>query len=247
MGTVSDLRPIAGLTHLQWLMLANTKVGDIAPLAGMKKLKFLMLRNSPAVSDLSPLQTLTEMQSLYLQNTYVRDLTPLARMKNLEVLILDRTGVDDLSPLKGLKKLGWLSLVNTHVSDITPLTGLTALAYLELDQTNVSSEDVNKLRQALPKCSTSWSDDKPSPQRLNPPADGFELAAPDSSVPISAAIPLDVAVPALDQAVPARLSAPTEIRSETPDIVEPDTNEDRGNAEKLDLYSSWASRYATWH
>ena len=134
---VSDLKPLAGLTGLQWLYLQQTQVSDLKPLAGLTGLQQLYL-NQTQVSDLKPLAGLTGLRELSLNQTQVSDLKPLAGLTGLQWLSLDQTQVSDLKPLAGLTGLQWLYLQQTQVSDLKPLAGLTGLQQLSLNQTQVS-------------------------------------------------------------------------------------------------------------
>ncbi|MCD4653940.1 leucine-rich repeat domain-containing protein [bacterium] len=99
-----DIKPLAGLTNLEYLYLRNTSVTDLKPLAGLMNLKHLDL-NFTSVSDLKPLAGLTNLKHLDLRNTSVTDLKPLARLTNLEYLYLRNTSVTDLKPLDHLTNL----------------------------------------------------------------------------------------------------------------------------------------------
>src|SRR5262245_63549191 len=78
---------IAGLTHLESLELAGTRVSDLTAIAGLSAL-----------------------QPLGLQETQVGDLTPIAGLTALESLELARTQVSDLAPIAGLSALQRLGL-----------------------------------------------------------------------------------------------------------------------------------------
>ena len=75
---------LAGLSALESLNLAYTKVGDIAPLAGLSALQSLDLTHT-RVSDIAPLAGLSALQSLHLDNTQVSDIAPLAALRNCNI------------------------------------------------------------------------------------------------------------------------------------------------------------------
>jgi len=137
--------------HYRLMDFRYRQVSDLSPLAELKNLEVLLLHNTQ-VSDLSPLVELKSLKGLHLQNTQVSDLSLLAELKNLEMLTLRHKQVSDLSPLAELKNLKWLDLRNTPVSDLSLLAGLKNLESLYLQNTGVSDEQVQELRQALPKC-----------------------------------------------------------------------------------------------
>lgn len=123
--SISDLRPLAKLTALQWLALGETQVSDLAPLAGLTALQWL---------DLGGIE--------------VSDLTPLARLTVLEWLNLGLTPVSDLNPLPDLKALRWLHLSGTRVDDITRLAGLARLEHICVQETQVSEAEVRRFQEA---------------------------------------------------------------------------------------------------
>lgn len=135
---LSDISPLAGLTHLQWLGLGQTNVSDLSPVAGLTDLRRLALHVTP-VSDISPLAGLTELRDLSLDLTAVSDVGPLAGLTRLEKLTLGgNRDVSDIGPLAGLTSLQDLSMYGTNVSDASPLASLTSLQALDLTDTPVS-------------------------------------------------------------------------------------------------------------
>ena len=142
-------------TGIQELDLSGTKLADLAPLKGLTSLQRLYLQGTQ-VSDLTPLTELTSLLGLGLRATQVSDLTPLKGLASLQGLGLQDTQVSDLTPLKGLRSLQRLHLQGTRVSDLTALKGLTSLTWLALQGTQVSQEQVDELRQALPKCDITF-------------------------------------------------------------------------------------------
>ncbi len=140
--SVSDLRPLAGLSQLTGLDLMETEVEDLNPLAGLSKLTHLDLSGT-AVSDLRPLAGLSKLTSLDLSRTTVKGLSPLAGLSQLTSLDLSRTMVKSLSPLAGLSKLIHLDLDGAPVSDLSPLVGLFQLTSLDLGETEV--KELNSL------------------------------------------------------------------------------------------------------
>ena len=129
--SVSGVSPIAQLTKLERLGLANTAVNDVAPLANLRNLQWLDLKHTP-VTDLSPLAKLPLLRVLELQNTPASDLSPLAKATSLAVLLLNETPVHDLSPLAHLTNLVMLDLSGTQVADLSPLGSATELKSLYL-------------------------------------------------------------------------------------------------------------------
>jgi internalin A len=115
-GKLSDLAPLAKLSHLTALRAASNMVTDVTPLAGLKALDRLDLANTPIV-DVKPLATLTNLTDLQLDGTQVKDVSALVTLSKLERLSLQRTPVKDVAPLKALKKLKFLYVAGSQVDD----------------------------------------------------------------------------------------------------------------------------------
>ena len=139
---VSDLSPLAGLTHLKVLDLSHTAISDVSVLAGLTNLVKLHL-NSTAISDVSALAGLTNLIRLDLSHTAISDVSALAELTHLKVLDLDNTAISDVSALAGLTHLKVLYLDNTAISDVSALAGLTNLVKLSLY--NAAISDVSAL------------------------------------------------------------------------------------------------------
>jgi Leucine-rich repeat (LRR) protein len=82
---ISDLSPLADLTHLDWLNLSSNQISDVSPLAGLTNLTYLSL-SSNQVSDVSPLAGLTNLTSLIVSSNQISDMSPLADLTNLVYL-----------------------------------------------------------------------------------------------------------------------------------------------------------------
>jgi internalin A len=115
-GKLSDLRPVAKLSHLTSLRAAANAVTDISPLSSLKALDRLDLANT-AIDDVKPLATLTNLTDLQLDGTQVKDVSALVTLTKLERLSLQRTQVKDVSALKALSKLKFLYLQGTSVDN----------------------------------------------------------------------------------------------------------------------------------
>ena len=155
--SLSDLRPLRGLTALRRLRLGN-RLDDVETLVvgpgdDVKDLPIFRLgkknwnRNfapPAAITDLTALGGLTSLEFLDLAGTPVADLTPLASLKELRYLDLTGTQVTDLSALASLTALNVLHLRGTQVRDAMPLFSLSALQYLDLNGTQI--DDLSPLR-----------------------------------------------------------------------------------------------------
>ncbi|HYH65902.1 MAG TPA: leucine-rich repeat domain-containing protein [Urbifossiella sp.] len=134
---LADAAPLAALTNLTTLDLADTWVTDAAPLAALANLTDLNL-SSTGVTDAAPLTALTNLTDLKLAYTGVTDAAPLAALTNLTTLSLNSTRVTDVAPLAALANLIDLDLGHTGVTNAAPLAALTNLTYLILNYTKVT-------------------------------------------------------------------------------------------------------------
>ena len=149
--SILDVSPLAGLTNLALLDLANTGISDLKPLSGLINLTELHLGSSwrPAnaggfynrndISDISPLAGLTNLRYLNISgNDNLMDISPLAGLANLGNLSIFFTSISDLTPLAGLVNLTLLRLHDNLISEIIPLSGLTNLTLLYLGSNLIS-------------------------------------------------------------------------------------------------------------
>ena len=133
---LSDLGPLAGLSHLSTLDLNNCwNLSDLGPLAGLSRLTTLYLHHSRQVSDLSPLAGLSRPQQAGPEL-----LQQCERSESVgQVISSEYAGPDplcslvsDLDPLAGLTDLAGLRLAYcVLVGDLSPLAGLSHLTTLD--------------------------------------------------------------------------------------------------------------------
>jgi Leucine-rich repeat (LRR) protein len=152
---VSDFAPLRNLRQLTTLKALGAPVRDLSPLAGLTNLETLDLENT-AASDLQPLAGLTKVKFLSLAGTQVSDVRPLTGMSQLTELKLFYAPVRQAQPLAQLQQLEYLDLCDTQVTDAAALSSLTRLGYLGLSRTPSPPEEVQALRQSLPKCLISF-------------------------------------------------------------------------------------------
>ena len=120
---IADLRPLAGLTALRKLYVANTQIADLGPLAGLTALEKLSVLGTQ-IADLGPLVGLTALRWLDVSNTQIADLGPLAGLTALQRLDVSYSQIADLGSLAGLPALQTLDVSGTHVGDLFPLISL---------------------------------------------------------------------------------------------------------------------------
>ncbi len=107
------------------------------------------------IDDLSHLVALHNLKLLFLERTRVSDFSSVAKLTSLQILMLREMQVTDLSVLTNLANLRELWLESTPVSDLSPLTSLTQLKDLIMLDVPIAEEEIENLKEALPKCSIS--------------------------------------------------------------------------------------------
>ena len=157
---VSNLEPLAKLSHLTTINLSNTPISDLMPLRNLNALENLDISGTQVTSldplkycnyikqlnlshtgitEISILASFPALEVLDVSETEVSDLSPLAELTNLQTLLISHTPVTDLSPLEDLSKLQILDFSNTLVTDIEPLADLQALQAVTFNQTDVNT------------------------------------------------------------------------------------------------------------
>ena len=98
--SVSQLDGMEYMTALTYANLsANKAIGDLSPLAGLTQLQELRIADN-AVTDLTPLANLTNLRKLRLYDNLVTDLSPLKNLTRLEELWLWGNQISDISTSK---------------------------------------------------------------------------------------------------------------------------------------------------
>jgi Leucine-rich repeat (LRR) protein len=146
-GKITDLSPLASLTHLEELVILDARPRSLAPIAALPALRTLMLH---ADVDLAPLRKMTGLRELHIDCetadcvAVVGELTWLTSLSvNNGFHPLDQTA---LAPIAKLDHLDDLSLMDTGLTNLSLITGLTKLRALNL-QHNEKLVDIEGLRE----------------------------------------------------------------------------------------------------
>ena len=123
-GPVADLTGIQAFTNLTQLSLfeSGSTFSDLSPVAGLTKLTLLYLANGRA-TDASPLAGLTNLTSLGLPGNRITDAAPLTGLSKLTHVELDDNAIRDLSSFPALPKLDTLDLSGNRITSPAPLVG----------------------------------------------------------------------------------------------------------------------------
>ena len=103
---IFDLKPfekLASLEHLRVLKLDgnNPKLTDITPLAALTHLKHLNISKN-RISDVTPLAALTQLNYLDVSDNYIENIIALAELTQLKTLIITHNLIIDFSPVANL-------------------------------------------------------------------------------------------------------------------------------------------------
>ena len=131
---VEDLFGIEHATHLTWFSFAENDVTDLSPLAELTHLQTLYGWSNRRLSDISPIAHLRELRILNLAACDLSDISPVENLTHLENLNLGYNAIENIEPLANLKALRELYLRANNIVDIRPLTHLTHLQKLSIDR-----------------------------------------------------------------------------------------------------------------
>jgi len=152
---VTDLKPLAGLKNVGYLLLASNQITDMKPLAGMSRLDYLAISGNP-ITSLNGLQGMSRLRDLRIYDCQITDLSPLAKLRSLKIIWLNNNQINDISPLAGLSQLTSLNLPGNPITDdqLKYLAELKGLRKIDLRRIpSLTKAGIDKLKEALPKCS----------------------------------------------------------------------------------------------
>ena len=124
---LTNLEPLATLTHLTSLTLSGNEIADIRNLEKLTKLTFLDLSRN-RISNISVAAVMKDLAEVDLSSNQIADLRPLASARALTRLVLAGNKIADVSPLRFLQELTALDLSKNRITDARPLMSLTKLA-----------------------------------------------------------------------------------------------------------------------
>ncbi|MXZ02084.1 hypothetical protein F4Y93_16110, partial [Candidatus Poribacteria bacterium] len=159
-GEITDLSPLAGLTQLTILSIANykttsddpTNLSDISAVRNLTNLVELTLDHGKIV-DISPLADLTKLTTLGLQRNSIVDTSSLAKLTALTHLNLKSNKLTSLgTAVSNLTALTQLYInANYDLSNISAVASLTNLEILHLGNTNITSTGLSAVLSSLSK------------------------------------------------------------------------------------------------
>ena len=124
---VHNLTGLEYATNLTYLDFWKSSVSDLSPVAGLTHLTHLGFAANKAISDVSALVGLTNLTALFLNGNSISDLSPLADLKNLRRLSLGNNNISNISALVGLTNLTLLKLNNNPLSYLSIKTHIPVL------------------------------------------------------------------------------------------------------------------------
>ncbi|MER9061847.1 RICIN domain-containing protein [Mesorhizobium sp. M0698] len=124
---LTNLEPLATLTHLTRLTLSGNEIADTRDLEKLTKLAFLDLSRN-RISNINVTAVMKDLADADLSSNQIADLRPLASARALTRLVLASNKITDVSPLRFLQELTALDLSKNRIADASALMGLTKLA-----------------------------------------------------------------------------------------------------------------------
>lgn len=128
---LTNLEPLATLTHLKSLTLSGNDIADTRDLEKLAELTFLDLSRN-RISNINVAAVMKNLVDADLSSNQIADLRPLASARALTRLVLANNKVTDVSPLRLLQELTALDLSKNRIADARALVGLTKLTALNL-------------------------------------------------------------------------------------------------------------------
>ncbi|MFS1132862.1 leucine-rich repeat domain-containing protein [Enterococcus hirae] len=142
---ITNLEGLEYCTNLEVLDLNGDQFSDITPIANLTKMKNLNIANNKSLSDISSLKNLTALENLDADYSNISDLTALSNMTQLKVLHIPFNPLKSLKGLENCKELTGLDLNGDQYSDITPIANLTKLKTLGIAN-NKNLTDISSLK-----------------------------------------------------------------------------------------------------
>ncbi|MCD8190196.1 MAG: leucine-rich repeat domain-containing protein [Clostridiales bacterium] len=147
-GDIDDLKYMVNLTELD---LSGNAISDFSALSRLYSLTSLTMSYNRA-EDISCLSGLIHLKTLYLSSNNISDLSPIAGLTELETLAIGNNPFTSLDPVSGLTNLTLLVMCDCQIDSLKPLYTLTNLIELRISDNTYSSEELEALQSALPKC-----------------------------------------------------------------------------------------------
>lgn len=137
-GLITSFEPLAELTGLRSLNLANTPINDLWHLRNLAKLENLDISGT-AVTSLEPLKYLSALQRLNMEGVAVSDLSPIGNLLQLQQLNISRSQVSSWEALSELSRLQTLQAAHLPAATLNGLEKLQSLQFLDVSHLKITS------------------------------------------------------------------------------------------------------------
>ena len=117
---IASLEGLQYATALSWASFNANAISDISPLAGLTLLTSLYLANNN-IADISAVAGLTSLTDLSLGYNAIADISALAGLTAIETLSIRTNQISDITALAGLTSIGYLAAENNNIYDIAAL------------------------------------------------------------------------------------------------------------------------------
>ena len=122
---LTNIAPIAGLSHLKGLKIGAKQVKDFSPLAKLTNLESIDVSSDAMGPDLTWLSGFTNLKTLRVYGgSNLTSFKGLPALASLSSIRLGGASPADLSPLLGMTGLKTVDLTGCTIADLTPLTKL---------------------------------------------------------------------------------------------------------------------------
>ncbi len=135
---ISDISPVANLTHLEQLELHNNQISTIPSLSALTNLTRLGLSNNQ-INDITRLTGLTGLEELQLHNNQISNISELSGLTSLIALGLGDNQITTVPSLSSLGSLEFLNLYGNQITDASGVSGLNNLVELILTLNQLST------------------------------------------------------------------------------------------------------------
>ena len=137
---LSNVAPLAGLTNLQSLSLADDNIDDISSLGGLSNVQILNVSNN-RIKEIGALNTMVSLTDADLYNNIISDVS-LVGLPNLQYLDLSDNMITSFAITESMPQLTSLYLGYNHITDFSVASGgFPNLKTLSLTDNNIRNID----------------------------------------------------------------------------------------------------------
>lgn len=134
---IEDISPLSGLTELEDVDLSINRISDLKPLNSAINLKQLNINYNQIVSA-KPLENLPNLSRVYMSDNKLINMDGFGDIPNIDVIVVPNNQISDISQISTANTLTDLTADNNQISDLTALSGLPNLSILRMSYNQIS-------------------------------------------------------------------------------------------------------------